>query len=120
MHLFKLVNRRAVPCDSVLEWGSWFASADRQVADTWIGDVRISTVFLGIDQNPFPQGDPALFETLVFVADSTSHMNRYFIWEEAEAGHAEMVALIRAEMDAAQAQAVHAWMAVSKRVLGGA
>lgn len=86
------------------------------MADTWIDDVRVSTVFLGIDENPFPRGDLLLFETMVFVGDTTSHMNRYFIWEEAECGHAEMVALIRKEIDMAKLKAGVAWAAVLTRL----
>lgn len=47
----KLDGRRAVPCKSIAEWSAWFAVADRRVAETWIDDVRISTVFLGLDHN---------------------------------------------------------------------
>jgi len=72
-------------------------------------------VFLGIDHNPLPIGDPALFETMVFVGDSIYVARRYFIWEEAEDGHAEMVALIREQIDLAQVKAAAAWAAVSAR-----
>jgi len=96
-HFYKLTGRRAVVCEDVTEWGEWYARADRCVAETWIDDVRISTVFLAIDHDPFGTGDPVLFETMVFVNEVTHNMKRYFIWEEAEAGYAEMVEQIRAE-----------------------
>ncbi len=115
MH-YKLDGRRAVPCDSMVEWSAWYEVADRRVAETWIDDVRISTVFLGLDHNPVPGADPALFETMVFADDTTHEMRRYFIWEEAEAGHAEMAELIRAEMEAAQVQATQAWAKVYERI----
>lgn len=113
---YKLVDRRAVPCNDAAEWGEWFALANRRVAETWIDDVRISTVFLGLDHNPFPDRDPALFETMAFVNGEDCHMQRYFIWEEAEAGHEEMVALIRAEMAQAKIKAAAAWATVWKRL----
>src|SRR3546814_8867621 len=50
MH-YKLDGRRSVPCDSLVEWSMWMAEGDRRVAGTWIDDVRISTVFLGLDHN---------------------------------------------------------------------
>ncbi|MBI2748010.1 MULTISPECIES: hypothetical protein [Comamonadaceae] len=115
MH-YKLDGRRAVLCDSMVEWSAWYEVADRRVAETWIDDVRISTVFLGLDHNPVPGADPALFETMVFADDTTHEMRRYFIWEEAEAGHAEMAELIRAEMEAAQVQATQAWAKVYERI----
>lgn len=115
MH-YKLDGHRAVLCESLGEWAEWFAVADRRVAETWIDDVRISTVFLGLDHNHVPGADPHLFETMVFVDGVTHQMRRYFIWEEAEAGHAEMNALIRAEMQAAQVRAVQAWEQVYARM----
>lgn len=111
----KLVDRRAVPCESTAEWREWFASADRRVDETWIDDLRVLTVFLGLDHNVFEGNDPDLFQTSVIVADVTHVMHRYFIWEEAQAGHAEVVALIREEMASAQVEAVAAWEAVSMR-----
>lgn len=115
MH-YKLDGRRAVWCESFAEWAAWFAVADRRVAETWIDDVRISTVFLGLDHSFLPGADPALFETMVFADDTTHQMCRCFIWEEAEAGHAEMTALIRSEMEAAKVQAAEAWRQVYERL----
>lgn len=115
MH-YKLDGRRSVPCDSLVEWSMWMAEGDRRVAGTWIDDVRISTVFLGLDHNHALGGDPLLFETMVFVDGETHEMRRYFIWEEAEAGHAEMTELIRAEMEAAQVRAAKAWEQVYARL----
>ncbi|ELZ4498603.1 TPA: hypothetical protein N2C23_002499 [Pseudomonas aeruginosa] len=115
MH-YKLDGRRAVPCESIAEWGAWFSVADRRVVETWVDDVRISTVFLGLDHNHGLSGDPLLFETMVFVDGVTHQMRRYFIWEEAEAGHAEMTELIRAEMQEAQVRAAQAWEQVRARM----
>lgn len=98
---YRLEGRRAVAC-GVDEWVAWFEAADRRVAETWIGDVRVSTVFLDLDHNAFPGRDPALFETMVFVEGEPSSVRRYFIWEEAEAGHTRTVAEISREMEEAQ------------------
>lgn len=111
---YKLDGHRAVPC-SHAEWSEWFAIADRRVAETWIDDIQVSTVFLGIDHNAFPHADPALFETMVFSDDELHPVRRYFIWEEAEAGHAEMVAMIHTEKSAA-ARAALAWEQVYERL----
>ena len=86
------------------------------MVETWVDDVRISTVFLGLDHNHGLSGDPLLFETMVFVDGVTHQMRRYFIWEEAEAGHAEMTELIRAEMQEAQVRAAQAWEQVRARM----
>ncbi|MFG9944184.1 hypothetical protein ACG3RN_28045 [Pseudomonas aeruginosa] len=111
---YRLEGRRAVAC-GVDEWAAWFETADRRVAETWIDDVRVSTVFLGLDQNAFPGRDPALFETTVFVEGEPNSVRRYFIWEEAEAGHTLTVAEIGREMEEAQTGAEAALGALMKR-----
>ena len=83
---------------SLLEWALW-ASSDkdfekRRVAKTKIGDVLISTVFLGLDHG-FEQGHPLWFETLVFGGKLDMEMERYETLEEAMAGHERMVAKVR-------------------------
>ncbi|WP_046482720.1 hypothetical protein [Pseudomonas veronii] len=112
---YKLDGHRAVRCSNA-EWFEWFAIADHRVAETWIDDIQVSTVFLGIDHNAFPHADPALFETMVFSDDELHPVRRYFIWEEAEAGHAEMVAMIHTEMKSAAARAALAWERVYERL----
>ena len=74
----------------------------RRVAFTDLGTYSVSTVFLCLDHAMFG-GPPMLFETMVFgdgitEADDSiveNGMRRYSTWDEAEAGHNEMVAEIR-------------------------
>ena len=51
------------------------------------GCVRISTVFLAINHNFSCQGEPILFETMVFGGRYDLEQERYTNWEKAEAGH---------------------------------
>jgi hypothetical protein len=67
-------------------WAVALSKTDRHVADEMVGDVRISTVFLGIDHN-FGGGIPLLFETMVFGGELDQSQDRYSTWNEAEAGH---------------------------------
>jgi hypothetical protein len=50
-------------------------------------------VFLGIDHNFFGDGPPILFETMVFGGPMDQDQRRYSTWDEAEFGHAAIVAL---------------------------
>ena len=59
----------------ILKWGEWYETADRQVADTKIDGVRISTVFLGID-HAFGSGDPVLYETMIFGGEHNEYQER--------------------------------------------
>jgi hypothetical protein len=71
-----------------------------RVAFTDLVRCTVSTVFLGVNHNMTGEGDPVLFETMVFGNDDMGggDMRRYRTWEEAEAGHAEMVAHTRQTM----------------------
>jgi len=66
------------------------------VGRTTIGEVAVSTAFLGLDHNRLGRGTPILFETMIFGADGDSlHQNRCSTWEQAEAMHAEAVEKMR-------------------------
>lgn len=82
----------------LLEWASWFNVENRRVADDVVGEVRVSTVFLGID-HAFGNGPPLLFETMIFGGEHDEDQRRYSTWGEAAAGHAEMLALATQEED---------------------
>lgn len=99
---YKLEGKIAVQCDSLLEWADWLETADRRVAETQIGDIWVSTVFLGMDHGFFSD-DPLLFETLVFPTEEFGTMVRYFTWEEAEEGHRKVVQAIQAMIEQSQA-----------------
>lgn len=96
LHEYILDGHTAVPCDSPQYW-AWFESADRRVALDLIGPYRVSTVFLGIDHNFSDTGEPLLFETMVFGGESEEQI-RYSTWEQAEAGHREVVEKLRGRL----------------------
>jgi hypothetical protein len=85
-----------VPCNDPVFWAGWYQLANRCVAETHIGAVRVSTVFLGINHNYAGFGLPVLWETLVFGGDLDGEGGRYCSREEAIAGHANMVDRVRA------------------------
>ena len=82
--------------DDFVKWSMWFWSNNQRVDSTIIGDVHISTVFLGIDTSPF--GEPKLFETMVFGGKHHGYQRRCSTWEQAAAQHVEAVALITGEL----------------------
>jgi hypothetical protein len=98
---YKLEGRNVVPVQDLLEWGNWFEKADRHVGLTEIGEeIRVSTVFLGIDHNFGVARDPVLFETMVFGGPLDGEQERYCTYDEAEKGHAVMVDRVREAMKA--------------------
>lgn len=67
-------------------WVEFMQSDERIVAKTRIGDVLVSTVFLGVDHS-WGKGLPILFETMVFGGSCDEDTWRYSSWDDAEAGH---------------------------------
>ena len=102
-----LVGHEPVPEPDLFAWAAWLETADRVVKQTNVGDVLdVSTVFLGLDHNYGSAGPPLLFETMVFQVDLTGAKHyggvaniqeRYATWDEAVAGHAHIVAQLRAQ-----------------------
>jgi hypothetical protein len=94
--LYLLQGKQPVRVADLLIWAREFEQGDRQVADTTIHGVRISTVFLGLDHGHNPDAPPILFETMIFGGEHDSTItDRYSTWSEAEAGHAKAVELVR-------------------------
>ena len=87
---------------SLQEWGRMFDDMEaRRVAQTKIGGWNVSTVFIGIDHN-FGAWPPLLFETMAFSHHEPRNEHdeecwRYTTWEEAEQGHAAIVAWLTAD-----------------------
>jgi hypothetical protein len=88
---FILVGHEAVEEPDLFKWAEWMGNADRHVRDTFRDDVRVSTVFLGLDHNHFGDGPPLLFETMVFINGRGDEQERYSTWAEAEAGHQNFI-----------------------------
>ena len=91
---FILDGHEAVEEPDLMRWGRWLEEAGRQVALTIQGDVRVSTVFLGLDHNFGAAGRPLLFETMAFVDREDVGQERYATWKQAEEGHRRWVAKV--------------------------
>jgi hypothetical protein len=89
-----------VSTTDVMEWAQWFESHTRRTVDAvFVGDVWISTVFLGVDYNHLGVGPPILWETMAFGVKDDGDVNfsderecrRYSSLEAARLGHEEIV-----------------------------
>ena len=78
----------------LIAWGKWRNKADTLVARTLIGEVDIITYFIGIPLAN-TSGAPLLFESTVFGGRFDGMQDRYATWDEAEAGHAKLVAKVK-------------------------
>jgi hypothetical protein len=91
-----LDGRRVPKVVSRDEWGEWFTEMDERLyrvgCDTVADDIWISTMFIGIGPR---FGPPLLFESMVFGGRLDHTMRRYETWDEAERGHAKLVAMVK-------------------------
>ena len=67
---------------------------NRIVNKTGIGDVKVSTMFLGINHS-LDHEAPILFETMIFGGKQDQYQERYSTWDEAEQGHKLACELIK-------------------------
>jgi hypothetical protein len=98
-YTYILVDRKPVQHPNNDAWFKWFGNMDnRRVALTMIGEeIRISTIFGGIDRSYGNAEQPLLFETIVFGGEHDQEEWLTATWQEAEQQHAEVVALIKQE-----------------------
>lgn len=112
-----LKDKKPVKTENIDDWARFMTKANRTVKKTRISDkftfddghtdrffetltggvtegCDVSTVFLGIDHQ-YGSGKPILFETMVFGGLLDGEQVRYCTWEEAEAGHEEMVKRVK-------------------------
>jgi hypothetical protein len=81
-------DREGNPLD-VREWARLFEDRDyKRVRNTILGDINVSTVWLGIDHSYGAGGDPIIFETMVFGTDDEErYCVRYSTEDDAIIGH---------------------------------
>lgn len=83
---------------SALRWGELAQDPDyRILGETRVADVRVSTIWLGIDLG-LRDGPPQIFESMIFWDDDSLHSlccRRYTTEATAIAGHDQLVAAVR-------------------------
>lgn len=90
-------DRKPVPCDNPKVYRDWRdANWDNHRVARTVGINNpgrfVSTVFLGIDHNHAPGGEPILWESMAFDGSRSEQMqDRYTSEEEARIGHRRMV-----------------------------
>jgi len=90
----------------IIKWGEWFSKNNhrRTIRKTRIGDdaILVSTVFLGINHNFIMEGEPLIFETMVFCKNELNPMHnyqlRYSNSVSAVSGHKKIVDTIKASI----------------------
>jgi hypothetical protein len=81
---------------SLREWADAMGTGrDRHVALDYVGEVKVSTVWMGIDYNWSRTGPPLIFETMIFGGNHDEECWRYPTEAAALAGHDQALSLVR-------------------------
>ena len=94
-------RHQPIPCDDLMMWKAWMNTSERWVENTLRSDpdnnqVRVSTVFLGLDVGFGGAERPIIFETMVLGGMCDRDLYRYCTWEEAKNGHAAILDYLQA------------------------
>ena len=94
--LYILDGHKTRRATDMKEWGECFHDmSKRRVAKTKIGNIEISTVFLGMDHG-IDRKKPMLFETMLFGdCKYQDECERYLTWDEAEEGHNRWISKVK-------------------------
>lgn len=79
-------KKEAIHC-TLWEWAAFLESGKNVVIQTRIGEIGISTVFLGLNHNYNSNGPPLLFETMIFGGEHDQYCDRCSTWDEALVMH---------------------------------
>jgi hypothetical protein len=84
-----LKDKKPILVDDFMEYALWMNDPKNVIIEkTNIGDIQVSTVFLGIDIGGFwHKGSPLVFETMIFGGEMDTTKWNYETWEEAVEGH---------------------------------
>jgi hypothetical protein len=91
-------NDEPVPAD-LMVWARFMESDRRVLKQDDIGEVKVSTVFLGLDHRFGRAGPPILYETMIFGGEDDQFQERYCTRDAALEGHASALAMVRRRME---------------------
>ena len=86
-----------IPEPDLIQWAKWRNTADVRIASDSINGVTVSTVFLGLDHQ-WEGGPPLIYETMIFGGVHDEFQERYSTRDEAIAGHAVAVAMVKSSL----------------------
>ena len=95
-------DHRIRATEDASEWTEAFETVDRRVARTEVApDIVVSTVFvgLGVGWSPDSGDEPVVFETRVFTDYGELDGDRYTTWDQAIAGHEDVVRRMRERLE---------------------
>lgn len=99
MSWYILDEKNKPVASNIVDCGIWLQNNPERkaVKQEKIGDVRVSTVFLGLD-HAWNSNIPVLWETMIFGGEHDQYQDRYTSIEDAVEGHQKAVDLVNSEL----------------------
>ena len=100
MAWYILDNNNKPVKSNITDCGNWLEENPERkaVKQEHVGDVFVSTVFLGLDHS-FESATPILWETMIFGGEHDQYMDRYTSHEDALEGHQTALNLLNNETE---------------------
>jgi hypothetical protein len=91
-------NNKPIAATSIMEAAEWLDNNPNRkvVKQEHIGDIFVSTVFLGLD-HAWNSDIPVLWETMIFGGEHDQYQDRYTSHKDALEGHKKALTLITKE-----------------------
>lgn len=80
--MYILKDGQPLEVHDFLTWARWFETAERHIGLTQRDEIRVSTVFLGLDHR-FVGSRPILYETVIFGGEHDQYQSRCSTREQA-------------------------------------
>ncbi len=101
MNMYYILDEGGNPVSATVEqWGYWLEDAGilRMVDFTQIGEIEISTVFVGLNPHPTSDQKPKLYETAISGGLLDGHSWKYSTKQDAIDGHRQALREVRKTM----------------------
>jgi hypothetical protein len=94
-----LVEGRPVREPNWVKAMAWLSvERNTRFAEDWVGDVHVSTIFLGMNHRHSASGPPLLWETMILGGEHDGYQERHATAIEAARGHVEALRLVKGRL----------------------
>ena len=92
--MYYRLNGKNIEKVSIEEFSMRSNSFSTQLFKSNFGEVDVSTIFMAMDHSFGDDGEPILFETMVFGGEYNDYQERYHTYDEAEEGHRRICEMV--------------------------
>ena len=88
------LNGKNIEEVDIVDWYKRKNPLSTQLFKSNFGEVDVSTIFMAMDHSFGDDGEPILFETMVFGGEHDNYQERYHTYDRAEEGHRRICEMV--------------------------